>query len=64
MGDFGIFGPGTEAGARNQRKPTEGGCGAEETVRLRGDPEGRYSALKPREDGTLVEKIQPQKAVR
>lgn len=31
VGDLGSFGPQTEAKARSQRKPAEGGCGAKET---------------------------------
>lgn len=50
-----LFGPGTEAEARSQRKPAERGCGTKETVRARGAAEGTVPR-KPREEMTLVKK--------
>lgn len=52
--DLGIFGRGTEAEARSQRKPAGRGCGAKEIEIV---PEGLVPQ-KPREDMTLVKKMQ------
>ena len=57
--DLRIFGRGTEAEARSQRKPAGGRCGAKEIEIV---PEGLVPQ-KPRKDMTLVKKMQIPKAL-
>lgn len=57
--DLGIFGRGTEAKARSQRKPAGEECGAKEIEIV---PEGLVPQ-KPREDMTYVKKMQIPKAL-
>lgn len=57
--DLGIFGRGTEAEARSQRKPAGRGCEAKDIEIV---PEGLVPQ-KRREDMTLVKKMQIPKAV-